>query len=111
MSLDDVPETLLEGAVAAIGVRVEPLHKGLVLGLDGRPVRGLVEAQHVEGAADRAGIAGLLRLFRRTAPGLPEILSVEDAERIDIGPVARRGPLGPSEGLTAPLTPMAQVGR
>src|SRR5688500_15417246 len=65
--LDDVAQALLEGAVAAIGIRVEALHQGLVLGLDSRPVGGLVEAEDVESPAHRPRIARALWLRSRPA--------------------------------------------
>ena len=58
MRLDDVPQALLEGAVTAVGVRMEPLHQGLVLSLDGGAVGALVEGEDVERPADGARVAG-----------------------------------------------------
>ena len=54
MRLDDVAQALLEGAVAPIGIGMEPLHQGLVLGLDRGSVGGLVEAEDVQRPAHRA---------------------------------------------------------
>ena len=106
--LDDVAQPLLEGAVAAVRVRVEPLHQGLVLRLDGRGVGGFVEAQNVE------------------RPAAPERRSGAASARAT-GGGSRRGPrragcradrrrpnrARPRRLATAwpPLTPMDHVGR
>src|SRR5205085_3052452 len=85
---DDVAQALLEGAVAAMGVGVEALHQRLVLRLDARRVRAVVKAKRVEGALDDAGVALALRRLGGPAPRVREALAAQDAERVEIGPVA-----------------------
>ena len=100
MRLDDVAQALLEGAVAPVGVRMEPLHQGLVLGLDGGSVGRLVEAENVEGPAHGAGVARPLGLRRGLPPpGLGEVLAPQDPQGIGIGPFASLGPRGLALGL------------
>src|SRR3712207_2049691 len=85
--LDNVAQPLLEGAIAAIGIRMELLHQSLVLSLDGRSVGRLVETKDVERAAHGAGMARTLGLDRRAPlPPLGEILTPQDAQRVRIGP-------------------------
>src|SRR3954447_7271126 len=101
VSLDDVAQPLLEGPVATVGVRMKAFHEGLVLRLDGRPVGHFVEAEHVERAPNRSGIAWPFRLGIHVGlAGLLEILALQHPERIDIFPIAgrRRGAVG---GLSA----------
>src|SRR5215207_9531541 len=89
VGLDDVAQALLEGAVAAMGVRMEALHEGLVLGFDGSGVGALVEAERLERPLHDAAVAPLRRLGT-LALRLGEALRVKDPERVEIGPVALR---------------------
>ena len=49
MRADDVTQTLLERAVAAMSIRVKALHESLVLSLDVQGICRLVEAKGIEG--------------------------------------------------------------
>src|SRR6516165_3924101 len=60
VGLDDLPQLVLRGAVAAIGIRVVTLHQRLETGLDLLDRRRSLQAEHVErlalGIADRSGL-------------------------------------------------------
>src|SRR5215207_8684574 len=88
VGLDDVAQALLEGAVAAMGVRVEALHQSLVLRLDRGRVGGLVEPERVERPLYDAAVAPLRRLGGLSLR-LGEALCVKYPERIEISPVPR----------------------
>ena len=82
IGLDDLPEPVLQAAVATVGVRVQTLDQLLVPRLDFGSRLGPVKVERVERAAGEIAERSLrFRRFRAR----PAAVRAEEAERVDEG--------------------------